>query len=176
MILGMTTATFTLLHVLISLLGIASGLVVMYGLLTSKRLDRWTLLFLISTVATSLTGFLFPFEHLTPGIVVGVLSLILLAIATVARYGLHLNGVARAAYVVTASAALYFNVFVLVVQSFEKEPALKALAPTQKEPPFAVAQLLVLAFFVVLTVLAVRRFHAEPITAVISSETRKPAA
>jgi len=159
MILGMTTATFTLLHVLISLVGIGSGLVVTYGLLTSKTLDRWTLLFLITTVATSVTGFLFPIEHLTPGLVVGVLSLILLAVAVLARYSLHMSGIWRSTYIITASLALYFNVFVFVVQSFEKVPALKALAPTQKEPPFAIAKLLVLAVFVFLTVLAVKRFH-----------------
>lgn len=159
MILGMTTATFTLLHVLISLVGIGSGLVVMYGLITSKRFDRWTLVFLIATAATSITGFLFPIEHLTPGIVIGVLSLILLAAAILARYGLHMNGAWRPTYVITAALALYFNVFVLIVQSFEKVPALKAVAPTRKEPPFAVSQLLLLAFFLFLTVLAVRRFH-----------------
>jgi len=159
MILGMTTATFTLLHVLISLVGIGSGLVVMYGLLTSKRLDRWTLLFLTTTVATSVTGFLFPIAHITPGIVVGVLSLILLAVAILARYSLRMSGAWRSVYVVTASLALYFNVFVFVVQSFEKVPALRAMAPTQKEPPFAIVQLLILIIFGVLTVRAVQRFH-----------------
>lgn len=159
MILGMTTATFTLLHVLISLVGIASGLVVMYGFLSSKRLDRWTVLFLATTIATSLTGFAFPNEHITPGIVIGVLSLVVLAVALVARYGLRMGGSWRWIYVVTASVALYFNVFVLVAQSFAKVPALKALAPTQKEPPFAIAQLLVLASFLVLTAFAVKRFH-----------------
>lgn len=136
MILGMTTATYTLLHVLISLVGIGTGLVVMYGLLTSKRLDRWTVVFLVTTAATSLTGFAFPFKGVTPGIVIGVLSMIALAIAAAARYRLRMNGSARWFYVVTASIALYFNVFVLIVQSFEKVPALHALAPTQKEAPF----------------------------------------
>ena len=159
MILGMTTSTFTQLHVLISLVGIASGLVVMYGFLTAKRLDRWTALFLVSTVATSITGFLFPIEHLTPGIVIGILSMILLAVAIAARYGLRMSGAWRWIYVVSASVALYCNVFVLVVQSFEKVPALKALAPTQKEPPFAVVQLIVMALFVVATVFAVKCFH-----------------
>jgi hypothetical protein len=169
-ILGMSTATFTLIHVLISLVGIASGLVVMYGFLAAKRLDRWTVLFLATTIATSLTGFAFPNSHITPGIVIGILSLIVLAIALVARYGLRMSGAWRRIYVVTASVALYFNVFVLIVQSFEKVPALKALAPTQKEPPFAIAQLLVLALFIVLTAFAVKRFH--PTTTV---ETSKPA-
>jgi hypothetical protein len=161
----MSTATFTLLHVLISLVGIASGLIVMYGLLTANRLDNWTLLFLGSTALTSLTGFAFPNAHVTPGIIVGILSMIVLAAAIVARYGLRLSGVWRGIYVVGAAIALYFNVFVLVVQSFEKVSALRALAPTQKEPPFAVAQLLVLVTFIVLTVFAVRRFHAERVTA-----------
>jgi len=167
----MSTATFTLIHVLISLVGIASGLVVMYGFLAAKRLDRWTVLFLATTIATSLTGFAFPNAHITPGIVIGILSLIVLAIALVARYGLRMSGAWRRIYVVTASVALYFNVFVLIVQSFEKVPALKALAPTQKEPPFAIAQLLVLALFIVLTAFAVKRFH--PTTTTV--ETSKPA-
>ena len=177
MILGMTTATFTLIHVLISLVGIASGLVVMYGFLTSKRLDRWTVLFLATTIATSLTGFAFPNAHITPGIVIGILSLVVLAIALVARYGLHMTGPWRWIYVVTASIALYFNVFVFVVQSFEKVAALKALAPTQKEPPFAIAQLLVLALFVVLTVFAVKRFHPanSPVEASKPGFTKKAA-
>ena len=170
MILGMSTSTFTLLHVLISLVGIASGLVVMYGFLASKRFDGWTAVFLVTTIATSLTGFAFPNEHITPGMVVGVLSLIVLTVAIVARYGLHMRGAWRWIYVVTASIALYFNVFVLVAQSFDKVPALKALAPTQKEPPFAIAQLLVMGLFVVLTVFAVKRFHA----GATSAETSKP--
>jgi hypothetical protein len=170
LILGMTTSTFTLLHVLISLAGIASGLVVMYGFLASKRLDRWTVVFLATTIATSLTGFAFPNEHITPGIVLGILSLIVLTVALVARYGLRMSGAWRWIYVVTASVALYFNVFVLVAQSFAKVPALKALAPTQKEPPFAIAQLVVLALFVGLTVFAVKRFH--PVTTAV--EASKP--
>jgi len=165
MILGMTTATFTLLHVLISLVGIGSGFVVIFGLLTGKRLERWTVLFLGTTLLTSLTGFLFPIEHVTPGIVVGGLSLVVLAIAILARYGLQMSGAWRWIYVVTTALALYLNTFVLVVQSFEKVPALKALAPTQKEPPFLVAQLAVLALFIVLTVMSVKRFHAEPLAA-----------
>ncbi len=158
MILGLTTSTFTLLHVLISLVGIASGLVVMYGFLTSKRFNVWTAVFLAATVLTSVSGFGFPFTHLSPGHIIGFLSLVMLTIAIIGRYGLQLRGAGRWIYVVSASVALYFNVFVLVVQSFEKVPALKALAPTQKEPPFAIAQLLVLGLFVVLTIFAVKRF------------------
>jgi hypothetical protein len=159
MILGMTTATFTLLHVLISLLGIGSGLIVMYGLLTANRLNHWTMLFLTSTALTSITGFLFPNEHITPGIVVGILSLLVLAVGVVARYPQRLRGAWRPIYVISASLALYFNVFVLVVQLFEKVPTLRALAPTQNEPPFGITQLLLLILFIVATVYAVKRFH-----------------
>lgn len=164
MIPGMTTATYTLIHVLISLVGIGSGFVVMYGLLTGKRLDRWNTFFLLTTVATSVTGFGFPFTHLSPAHKVGILSLLVLAIAIVARYVLHLAGAWRRTYVVCAALALYFNVFVLVVQLFEKVPALKALAPTQKEPPFLVSQLVVVALFVGLTIVAVKRSHGEPVS------------
>jgi len=174
MILGMKTSTFTLLHVLISLVGIGAGFVVMYGLVTARRLNRWTALFLTSTAATSITGFFFPIEHVTPGIVIGALSMIVLGLAVVARYHLHLKRAARAIYVICASVALYFNVFVLVVQSFEKSPALRALAPTQKEPPFAVTQLLVLAVFVVLTAMAVRRFRPDSAPAVGAGGSSTP--
>ncbi len=162
-IFGMTTATYTVIHVLISLIGIASGIVVMYGMLTGKRLDRWTALFLTTTILTSVTGFGFPFDHLLPSHKVGIISLVALAIAIVARYALHLTGAWRRTYVISTALALYLNVFVLVVQSFEKVPALKALAPTQKEPPFLVAQLVVLALFVVLTIFAAKRFRGEPV-------------
>jgi len=157
----MTFSVFTVVHVLISLLGIVSGLVVMYGLLTANRLERWTTLFLVSTAATNITGFLFPFKGLTPGIVIGVLSLIVLAVAVIGRYALNLNGAWRPIYIVAASVALYFNVFVFVVQSFEKVPQLRSLAPTQKEPPFAVAQLLVLLIFVIVTGFALKRFRPD---------------
>jgi hypothetical protein len=159
--LGMSLSTFTLVHVLISLVGIASGLVVLYGLLSGKRLDGWTALFLIGTVLTSVTGFGFPFDHLLPSHKVAILSLVFLAIAILARYGLHMAGAWRWIYVVTTVMALYLNVFVLVFQGFEKVPALKALAPTQSEPPFLVAQLLVLALFIVLGIFAVKKFHPE---------------
>jgi hypothetical protein len=161
MVLGMTLSTFTLVHVLLSLAGIATGVVVMYGFLTGKRLDAWTAIFLTTTVLTSVTGFLFPVEHLLPSHIVGLLSLVMLAAAIPARYLFHLAGAWRWIYVVGASVALYFNVFVLVAQSFMKVPGLHALAPTGKEPPFAVVQLVVLVLFVVLTIFAVKRFHVE---------------
>jgi hypothetical protein len=159
MILGMTLSTFTLVHVVISLIGIGSGLLVMYGLLIGKRLDGATAIFLASTVATSVTGFGFPFAHLLPSHKVGILSLMVLAVAIIARYVFHLTAAWRRIYVVCAVIALYLNVFVLVVQIFEKVPALRAMAPTQKEPPFVVAQLVVLALFVALTIIAAKRFR-----------------
>jgi len=161
MILGMSTATYTLLHVLISLVGIGSGLVVMFGFLTGKRLDGWTAVFLATTVLTSVTGFGFPTDHLLPSQVIGIISLVLLAVAISARYVFHLAGAWRSAYVVTAAIALYLNVFVLVVQTFMKVPAVHALAPTQKEPPFLIAQIIVMLIFIVLTVVAVKKFHVE---------------
>src|SRR5438046_9910517 len=127
MIWGMTTSTFTLAHVLLSVLGIGSGVVVMFGLLTGKQLDGWTGFFLASTVATSVTGFGFPFDHLLPSHVVGVISLLVLVVAMVARYALHLNGAWGRVYVITAMVALYLNVFVLVVQLFQKVPTLHVL-------------------------------------------------
>ncbi|SRR5712692_2661848 len=163
MILGMTTATYTLVHVVISLVGIVTGFVVLYGLLTGKRLDRWTALFLATTVATSVTGFGFPFDHLLPSHKVSIISLVVLAVAILARYALHLAGAWRCIYVVGAAVALYLNVFVLIVQAFEKVPVLKALAPTQSEPPFLVTQLVVLVIFVVLGIFAVKRFRDQPV-------------
>jgi hypothetical protein len=159
----MTTATFTLLHVLISLAGIGSGFIVMFGLLAGKPLNRWTALFLSTTVATSATGFLFPIKQVTPGLVIGAISLVVLAVAILARYRFRLSGAWRRTYVISAALASYFNTFVLVVQSFEKVPALKALAPTQKEPPFMIAQLVVLAVFLALTYGAAKGFRAEPL-------------
>lgn len=161
MILGMSLATYTLLHVLISLVGIGSGVVVMFGFFSRNRLDGWTALFLATTVLTSLTGFGFSFDHLLPSHRLGILSLMVLAVAIPARYVYHLAGSWRWIYVIGASMALYFNVFVLVAQAFLKVPALKTLAPTQSEPPFLVAQLIVLLIFIGLTIGATRRFHVE---------------
>ena len=160
MIFGLTP--FTFVHVLLSLIGIFSGFVVVFGLLAAKRLDGWTMVFLASTVLTSVTGFGFPFEHLLPSHIVGVISLLILAVAIAARYVFHLTGAWRWIYVVGAGMALYLNVFVLVAQAFLKVPALKALAPTQKEPPFLIAQLVVLLIFAGLIILATKRFHIEP--------------
>jgi hypothetical protein len=167
MILGMTLSAFTLFHVVLSLLGIASGLIVVYGLMTGKRFDGWTAIFLLFTVLTSLTGFLFPFTHLLPSHVVGILSLLMLAVAIVARNPRRLEGAWRRIYVICAMVALYLNCFVLVVQMFLKLPALHALAPKGNEPPFLIAQLALLAIFVWLTIVAARRFHCEPLAKVI---------
>ena len=162
MILGIATSTYTLIHVVISLIGIGSGIVVLWGMIRNKRLDGITAIFLTFTVLTSVTGFGFPFTHVTPGIIVGVISLALLALAIAARYAFRLAEAWRLIYVVTALMALYLNVFVLVVQSFEKVPALHALAPTQSEPPFVATQLVVLVVFIILTLFAGRKFHPAP--------------
>jgi hypothetical protein len=159
MVLGLSLSTFTLLHVIISLAGIGSGFVVVWGWFNSKRLDGWTAIFLVTTVLTSVTGFMFPFEGFKPSYVLAVLSLIVLAIAIYARYSRKLSGSWRSTYVITAAFALYFNCFVAVVQAFMKVPALHAMAPTGSEPPFLVAQVAVLAIFVWLTYRAVKRFR-----------------
>jgi hypothetical protein len=150
---------FTLFHVALSLIGILSGIPVVMGLLSSDRTPVWTAIFLTTTIATSVTGFMFPFERLLPSHWVGIISLVLLAIALVALYGRDLTGRWRWIYVVCACLALYLNVFVLVAQLFMKVPALRAMAPTQSEPPFAVAQIVVLILFAALTIASVKRFH-----------------
>jgi hypothetical protein len=159
MILGMPT--FTFIHVVLSLIGIGAGVVVVGGLFAGKRLDGWTAIFLATTVATSVTGFFLPAEHFLPSHAVGIISLIALALALFARYARHLVGAWRRTYVVSAVFALYLNVFVLVAQLFLKVPALQALAPTQSEPPFQVAQAVVLAIFVAVAIVAMARFGRE---------------
>jgi len=163
MIWGMTESTFTTVHVVLSLVGIGAGLVVMFGLLTGKERRGWTPLFLAATVATSVTGFGFPFDHLLPSHKVGIISLVVLAAAILARNAFHLAGAWRRVYVICAALALYLNVFVGVVQAFQKVPALAALAPKQTEPPFVVTQLVVLVLFIGLTIAAARRFRGEPV-------------
>jgi len=153
--------TFTLIHVVISVLGIIAGLVIVGGLMAGARLDGWTAFFLATTILTSVTGFFFPFTKISPPHVVGALSLVVLAVCLAARYWKQLEGRWRATYVITAVAALYLNVFVLVVQLFVKTPPLAQLAPTQQEAPFAVTQALVLALFVRLGWSALRGFRTE---------------
>ena len=155
---------FTGFHVILSLIGILSGFVVAFGLLTSRRLEGWTAVFLASTLLTSVTGFFFPFHGITPGLVIGVVSLILLALAILGRYGRNLEGGWRRTYAISSMTALYLNFFILIVQLFEKVPALKAIAPTQSEAPFKIAQLTALVLFIVLTFLSAIRFHGERLT------------
>jgi len=159
MILGMSIPAFTLLHVIITLVAIGSGLIAVGGMLASHRLPATTAVFLSTTVLTSVTGFLFPIQGFTPALGVGIVSCVILAIALVAYYLMRLAGAWRWLYVATAIAALYFNVFVLVAQSFMKVAALNALAPTGSEPPFAIAQLAVLAIFVLIGITAAVKFR-----------------
>lgn len=161
MILGMSTSAFTSLHVVISLIGIATGLVVAAGMLRSKATNGWTAIFLATTVLTSVTGFLFPFDKVLPSHIVGGISLVALAIAIAALYGYRLARSWRWIYVASALTALYLNVFVLVAQAFLKVAFLKALAPTQSEPPFIIAQLVVVAVFVVVAIKALRSFRPD---------------
>ena len=150
---------FTQFHVLISLLGIVAGFIVVFGMLTGDSVDGWTAFFLAMTIATSVTGFMFPFQKLLPSHIVGILSLAVLAVTMLALYTYRLRGIWRAVYVVGAVISLYLNVFVLVVQSFLKVPALHQLAPQGNEPPFAIAQGIVLLLFIVLGFLAFKRFR-----------------
>jgi hypothetical protein len=161
MILGMTT--FTFVHVIISLVGIFSGLIVVFGLIAGRGLDRMTALFLVTTIATSVTGFMFPYHGFTPAIGVGIVSMVVLAIAVFARYRRQLAGGWRRSYVISATIALYLNVFVLVVQLFEKVPSLHALAPKGSEPPFVITQVIVMAIFVVIGIFAVKGFRDQTI-------------
>ena len=159
MILGMSFSTFTALHVIISLIGIVTGIVVVLGMLAGKNLRVWTALFLASTVLTSATGFLFPFNKLLPSHVFGIISLVVLTAALLALYVFRLEGPWRWIYVAAAVLALYLNAFVAVVQAFQKLAFLQRFAPTQAEAPFIVAQVAVLAIFAALGFLAVKRFH-----------------
>ena len=161
MIFGMTP--FTLFHVLLSLIGIFSGFLAVFGMIAGKRLDGLTAIFLTTTALTSITGFFFPFHGVTPGIIVGIVSLVILAVAIPARYAKHLAGAWRKIYAVTASIALYLNVFVLIAQLFMKVPALHSMAPNGNEPPFLISQVVVMAIFVVLTIAAAIKFHPEAV-------------
>jgi hypothetical protein len=162
MILGMSVSTFTFVHVVLSLIGIVSGVVVVFGMLGAKRLSGITAVFLATTVLTSATGFLFPSTSFGPPQVIGALSLAVLAVAILALYIFGLAGFWRWVYVIGAMLALYLNCFVGVVQAFQKLPPLEPLAPTQSEPPFVIAQVVVMAIFIVLGIGAVRKFHPAP--------------
>ena len=152
-------ASFTLIHVAISIVAIAAGFIVVGGMLSAKRLDGATAAFLATTTLTNVTAFGFPISEILPSHVVAALSLVVLAVALYARYGARMSGRWQLTYVVSAVTALYFNVFVLIVQLFQKTPALQELAPTQSEPPFAITQLTALALFVALGFAAARRFR-----------------
>lgn len=159
MILGMSLQNFTILHVVLSLVAIVTGFIVVIGMIDGKRLPVWTALFLLTTVLTTATGFIFPFGGVTPGIVIGVLSSVLLVCALFALYIRRLTQAWRWIYAVTAVAALYLNVFISIVQAFQKITFFQALAPTQSEPPFLIAQAVALAIVTVLGVIAVMRFR-----------------
>jgi hypothetical protein len=164
MMLGLSLATFTLVHVNISLIGIAAGIFVLVGLLGSRRVPGWTAVFLLFTILTNVTGFMFSFEKLLPSHMIVILSLVLLAIACYALYAQKLSGAWRWIYVLTAMISLYLNVFVLIIQSFLKVGPLHALARSvpPSEPPFAAVQGVVLIFFAVAIIGAIRRFRPTP--------------
>jgi hypothetical protein len=159
MILGMTLRMFTYLHVYISLIAIGAGFIVVYGMIAARRVPLLTAVFLFMTALTSLTGFLFPFKGVTPAIVLGLLSLIVLVIAIIARRRSQTSGIWRGTYVISSILALYFNFFVLIVQSFQKIPSVHALAPTQTELPFKLAQLATLIVVVVVTIVAFKKYR-----------------
>jgi len=161
MILGMSLSTFTLVHVIISIVGIVTGLVVLHGMFASDTLPGSTAAFLVTTILTSVTGYFFPFTKILPSHIVGAISLVVLAIALVALYGFHLARSWRWIYVTTALFALYLNCFVLVAQAFLKVAFLKTLAPTQSDPPFIIAQVAVMAAFILLGIKALGSFHRE---------------
>lgn len=161
MILGLSVSEFTTLHVVISLIGIISGFIVLYGMLTSRNFKSWTGILFVTTIFTSVTGFFFLRDRLLPSHIVGIISLAVLAVALISYYARHGDGAWRWIYVASALSALYLNVFVAVVQSFQKISTLQALAPTQSEAPFIVAQVGVMAAFLILGALAVRRYHSE---------------
>ena len=156
---GIPTHLFLQIHVALSLIALVAGLIVLYGLLKGRAYGGWTALFLVTTILTSVTGFPLPPFGFDPPRMVGILSLALLGVAVAGYYLFHLAGAWRWIYVVTAIAALYLDAFVGVVQAFAKIPSLHELAPTQSEPPFVVAQVAVLAFFVILGFVAARKFH-----------------
>ena len=159
MVFGISLSAFTTIHVIISLIAIAAGFIAVFEMIANKSLGIWNTIFLWTTIATSVTGFGFPITGVTPGIIVGIISLVILAVALFALYAQHLAGPWRWVYVITAIVALWFNVFVLIVQAFQKIPSLKTLAPTQSEPPFQLVQGAALVLFVVLAILAVRKFR-----------------
>lgn len=163
LIVGMSTSTFTLIHMVISLAAIGSGVVVILGMLTRRQFPGWTQIYFTASILTVVTGFSFPFDRLLRSHVLGLLSLLVVTIALFARNVFGLDGRWRAVYVVTFAASLYFNCVAAVVQLFAKIPLLKATSPTQTEPSFLFAQCAVLAIFIVLTYVTVKRVSASPV-------------
>jgi hypothetical protein len=161
MILGLNVAQFTFLHVFLSLIGIGAGIFVVFGLLSSRSLSILTAAFFVTTIATSLTGFLYPFKGITPGIILGILSMFVLILAIVALYVKSLHGAWRGIYVISVCLAFYFNFFVLIAQSFDKVPVLHSIAPTQSSPGFGFTQAAVLVVFILLTVRAYKKFRPD---------------
>ena len=164
----MLLSIYTFIHVAISLIGIGSGVVVMFGLVTGRSFSGWTSLYLVTTVLTSVTGFGFPVARFMPSHAVGILSLIVLTFAVLALYRFHLEGAWRWVYVITAVLAMYFNVFVLVVQSFQKITLLKAMAPAQSEPPFVFTQAVVLGVFTLIAIRALISFPGDALRATVA--------
>jgi hypothetical protein len=159
MTLEIPTSALLQFHVAISLVGILTGFIVVYGLLKGRPPPFWTAMFLVTTILTSVTGFPLPPFGFDPPRAFGIISLVLLAFAVASLYVFHLAGIWRWIYIGSAITALYLNVLVGITQTFQKVPFLNALAPTQSEPPFVIVQLVVLTIFVALGVLAVMRFH-----------------
>lgn len=159
MILGMSLSTFTTIHVILSLIAIFTGFIVVFGMFASKKLKGMTAIFLLTSVLTTAGGFAFPNDHITPGIILGIVSSIALLFAMVTRYALNLSGASRGIYAVNAVLVLYFNFFALVAQSFKRVPVLHSLAPTGNEPPFFFAQGITLGLFIVFCIYAAKRFH-----------------
>ena len=159
MVFGISLSAYTTIHVIISLIAIAAGFIAVFEMIANKSLGIWNTIFLWTTIATSVTGFGFPITGITPGIVVGIISLVILTVALFALYAQHLAGAWRWVYIIIAIVALWFNMFVLIVQAFQKTSSLKTLAPTQSEPPFQLAQGAALLAFVALAILAVRKFR-----------------
>jgi hypothetical protein len=152
-------AALTLFHVIVSLIAIAAGIVLAHGLITRKRYDRWTLIFMVTTAVTVLTGFVFPYNGFTPGIGVGIICVLIFIPTALARYRFAMAGIWRPIFVVGALALFYFNCLVFVVQSFQKIPPLNALAPTGGEPIIGAVQAVVFIAFLIVGFFSIRRFR-----------------